>query len=147
MWLIAFFFFLFHAWSGAVWGEEGTKKKKKKKRRGEERKIPSDRECVRARERDETPAAPQSGLHLSTGPQWIQPTDWRTVPGLHPLTTQDVKEVCVFIHQVLLFVWNGGKLSTTREITAWLFLPLLFFFLRSCLTRKWDSGYAASPVE
>lgn len=53
----------------------GHQKKKKKKRRGEERKIPSDRECVRARERDETPAAPQSGLHLSTGPQWIQPTD------------------------------------------------------------------------
>ena len=66
MWLSAFLSFL--STHGQARCEERRAPKKKKE---EGRKIPSDRECVRARERDETPAAPQSGLHLSTGPQWI----------------------------------------------------------------------------
>ncbi|KAI9538592.1 hypothetical protein NQZ68_012244 [Dissostichus eleginoides] len=41
---------------------------------GTNRKIPSDCECVRTSKRDETSPAPQSALHLSTGPQWVYPT-------------------------------------------------------------------------
>ena len=41
-----FFVFLVHAWSGAVWGEEGTKKKKK--RRGEKNPL-WPRVCARKR--------------------------------------------------------------------------------------------------
>lgn len=86
-----------------------TKKKKK---------IPSDCECVRAREKDETWAAPQSGLHLSTGPQWIQPT-------VQDYIYSTICEGAVyFVHRVCfagLFVWKGYKHKAKS-------LPGFFFF-------------------
>lgn len=95
---------------------------------------------MRARKRDETSAAPLSGLHLSTGPQWIQPT---------------VQDYMYYtrceggvLHRAGFKAPFVGKGTAQREITALpgFFFLSLFLSLRSSLTGKWDAGYAASPV-
>lgn len=100
-------------------------------RRHQKKKNLSGCDCVRARERIEISPAPQSALHFSTGPQWIQSTVEDYI--------YNVRYKGGFVRSVFHRSGRLEGLSTKR-------IHCLGFSLRSSLTCKWDAGYAASPV-
>lgn len=146
MWLIAFFFFLFHAWSGAVWGEEGTKKKKRKEEERREKSPLTASVCAQEK-------GTRLRLHLNL--VCIFPPDRsgssRRTDGpyrdyIHWQHKMWRRCACLSTRSCFLFETGGSSAQREKSLPGSFFL-FFFFFLRSCLTRKWDSGYAASPVE